>query len=96
MDLGRLLEGFWMDLASKLGGKLGPSWHQNLKHEGPKMMSKKVMNKNSCDKFQRHPRNSGSRPLRGSNPGGHGGVQGQGQGQDHDQWDQDQDQRDEG
>ena len=29
MDLGRLLERFWVDFGSKLGGKLRPSWHQN-------------------------------------------------------------------
>ena len=43
MDLERLLEGFWMDFGPKLGGKLGPSWHQNLKNEGTKTMSKNVL-----------------------------------------------------
>ena len=45
MDLGGLLERFWVDFGPKLGGKLGPSWHQNLKNEGSKMMSKNMMKK---------------------------------------------------
>ena len=40
MDLGRLLDRFLVDFGTKLGGKLRPSWHQNLKNEGSKMMSK--------------------------------------------------------
>ena len=36
-----LLDRFWADFGPKLGGKLGPSWHQNLKKSGPKTMSKK-------------------------------------------------------
>ena len=39
------MDGFWVDFGSKLGGKLGPSWHQNLKNGGPKTMSKKVWQK---------------------------------------------------
>ena len=42
MDLGGLLERFGVDFSSKLGGKLGPSWHKNLKNEGTKTMSKNV------------------------------------------------------
>ena len=45
MDLAWLLERFEVDFGSKLGGKLGPSWHQNPKKKGTKMMSKKVMQK---------------------------------------------------
>ena len=43
-----------MDFSSKLGGKLGPSWHQNLENKDPKTMSKKELKKmnagsrNSC------------------------------------------------
>ena len=40
MQLGRLLGRFLVDFGSNLGGKLEPSWHQNLKNGGPKTMSK--------------------------------------------------------
>ena len=43
LAFGTLLGRFWVDFGSKLGGKLGPSWHQNAKNEGPKTMSKKGM-----------------------------------------------------
>ena len=45
MDLGGLLERFGEDFGSNLGGKLGPSWHQDLTNGGPKTMSKKVKQK---------------------------------------------------
>ena len=45
IDFGWLLDRFWSDFGPKLGGKLGPSWHQNLKNGGPKTMSKKVRQK---------------------------------------------------
>ena len=45
IDFGGLLDRFWDDLGPKLGGKMGPSWHQILKNGGPKTMSKKVMQK---------------------------------------------------
>ena len=47
MDLGGLWERFWMDFFPKFGGKLGPSWHQNLKNDGTKTMSKKHVGKMS-------------------------------------------------
>ena len=40
MDFGGLLERFWSDFGPKLGGKLGPSWHQNRRKWGTKTMSK--------------------------------------------------------
>ena len=40
MDVGRLLDRFFIDFGSVLGGKLAPSWHQNPKKEGTKTMSK--------------------------------------------------------
>ena len=33
---------FWIDFGPNLGGKLGPSWHQNPKNEGTKTMSKNL------------------------------------------------------
>ena len=48
MGPGRLLERFWVDFGSKLGGKLGPSWHENLKNGGPKTMSKNELKKMSA------------------------------------------------
>ena len=45
MDLGGLLERFGEDFGFNLGGKLGPSWHQDLTNGGPKTMSKKVKQK---------------------------------------------------
>ena len=42
MNFEGLLDRFWADFRPKLGGKLGPSWHQNLKKSGPKTMSKKM------------------------------------------------------
>ena len=44
LGFGALLEGFLVDLGAKLGGKLGPSWHQNPEKRGPKTMSKKWSN----------------------------------------------------
>ena len=41
LGFGALLGRFLVDFEAKLGGKLGPSWHQNPKNEGPKTMSKK-------------------------------------------------------
>ena len=41
LGFGSLLARIWVDLAAKLGGKLDPSWHQNLENWGPKTMSKK-------------------------------------------------------
>ena len=32
MDVGRLLDRFFVDFGSVLGGKLAPSWHHNLKN----------------------------------------------------------------
>jgi len=43
--LGTILGGFWC----QVGGKLDPSWHQNLKKGGPKTMSKKT-SKNDAQK----------------------------------------------
>merc|ERR1739848_356382 len=51
-----------------VGGKLGPSWYQNLKNVGSKMMSKKVM-QNSCagrDKYRQV--STGIDGYRGSRP----------------------------
>ena len=45
LDFGALLGRFWVDLVPKLGGKLDPSWYQNLKNWGPKTMSKKSSKK---------------------------------------------------
>ena len=45
MNFEGLLDRSWVDFGPKLGGKLGPSWHQNLKNGGPKTMSKKVKQK---------------------------------------------------
>ena len=39
--LGTILGGFWC----QVGGKLDPSWHQNLRKRGPKTMSKKTPKK---------------------------------------------------
>ena len=39
------MERFGVDFGFKLGGKLGPSWHQNLKNEGTKTMSKNMWEK---------------------------------------------------
>ena len=36
-----LLERSGVDFGPELGGKSGPSWHQNPQKEGPKMKSKK-------------------------------------------------------
>ncbi len=41
MDLGWLLDRFWMDLGPKLGVKLGASWHTNQMQWGTKTMSTK-------------------------------------------------------
>ena len=41
LAIGFLLARFCVDFGAKLGTKLGLSWHQNLKNEGSKMMSKK-------------------------------------------------------
>ena len=41
LGFGALLERFLVDFGAKLGGKLDPSWHQNLENWGPKTMSKK-------------------------------------------------------
>ena len=41
LDFAALFGRFWVDLGAKLGGKLEPSWYQNLKNRGPKTMSKK-------------------------------------------------------
>lgn len=40
MDLGSLLERFWVDFGSKLGGKLGPSVYQDWRKGGTETMSK--------------------------------------------------------
>ena len=49
IDFGWLLDRFWSDFGPKLGGKMGPSWHQNLKNGGPKTMSKKELKKMSAE-----------------------------------------------
>ena len=48
LGFGALLGRFLVDFGTKLGGKLGPSWHQNPKNEGTKTMSKNVMKKLSA------------------------------------------------
>ena len=48
MDSGWLLDRFLLDFGTKLRDKLGPSWHQNLKHGGPKTRSKKELKKKSA------------------------------------------------
>ena len=40
MDVGWLLGRLLVDLVTNLGGKLGSSWHQNLRKWGTKAMSK--------------------------------------------------------
>ena len=40
MDVGRLLDRFFIDFGTILEGKLAPSWHQNEKNEGTKTRSK--------------------------------------------------------
>ncbi len=40
MDFGWLLGRFFVDFEPKLGAKLGPSWHQNLRKWGTKTRSK--------------------------------------------------------
>ena len=42
MDVGRLLDRFWIDFGTILGGKLAPSWHQNQKNEGSKRTPKSM------------------------------------------------------
>ena len=39
-----ILERILVDFMAKLGGKLEPSWHQNLENWGPKTMSKNHQN----------------------------------------------------
>ena len=48
MDVGRLLDRFLIDFGTVLGGKLAPSWHQNLQKHGTKTMSKKKVVNKSC------------------------------------------------
>ena len=45
MDFGWLLDRFLVDFGPKLGAKLGPSWHQNLKNWSSKTMSKIIKKK---------------------------------------------------
>ena len=45
MDVGRLLDRFFIDFGAVLGGKLAPSWHQNPKKEGTKTRSKNEWSK---------------------------------------------------
>ena len=52
IDLGWLLDRFFIDLGPKLGGKMEPSWDQNLKNGGPKTMSTN-MHKNDAKKVMR-------------------------------------------
>ena len=67
MDSGWLLERFGIDFGSKLGGKLGPSWHQNLKNGGPKTMSKKDLKKMSASRAS-HEGNEGVGPYKYISP----------------------------
>ena len=41
LEFGALLDRFLVDFGAKLGGKLGPSWHQHPEKRGPKTMLKK-------------------------------------------------------
>ena len=43
LEFGPLLGRFLVDFGSKLGAKLGASWHQNPNNEGTKTMTKKGM-----------------------------------------------------
>ena len=55
MDFGWLLDRFLVDFEPKLGAKLGPSWHQNLRKWGTKTMSKNHQKKShaaSCTKIR--------------------------------------------
>ena len=52
LKFGALLRRCWVDFGAKLGGKLDPSWHQNLRKRGPKTMSKKT-SKNDAQKSMR-------------------------------------------
>ena len=45
---GSLLARIWVDFGAKLGGKLGPSWHENHENRGSKTMSKKQSKKGSA------------------------------------------------
>ena len=40
MDFGWLLDRFFIDFGTILGGKLAPSWHQNPKNDDAKTRSK--------------------------------------------------------
>ena len=40
IDFGWLLDRFLVDFGTQVGGKLGPSWHQNQKKSDVKMISK--------------------------------------------------------
>ena len=60
IDFGWLLDRFLVDFGPKLGLKLGPSWHQNSKNEGSKMMSKKAMQKPAAGRSA----TGGFRPLK--------------------------------
>ena len=51
MDVGRLLDRFLIDFGTVLGGKLAPSWHQNLKKEDTKTMSKIEWSKTHAGKM---------------------------------------------
>ena len=53
MDFGSLLDRFLIDFGPKLEAKLGPSWHQNSKNGGSKMVSKKVMQKSHARNWAR-------------------------------------------
>ena len=50
LEFGGLLGRSWVDFVAKLGGKLDPSWYQNLENWGPKTMSKKMIEKQDRDK----------------------------------------------
>ena len=60
IDFGWLLDRFLVDFGTQVGGKLGPSWHQNLKKSDAKMISKNGW-KTGYSSEHREP---GSWPLR--------------------------------
>ena len=62
-----LLARIWVDFGAKLGGKLDPSCHQNLKNWAPKTMSKKSSKKDGAV-WKRKNKKFVSWPLR--NPSG--------------------------
>ena len=66
MALGSIFGWFWAQVGGQVGAKLAPKFEK----WGFQDKVEKVIVQKPCDEFQSHASNGGSRPLRGSNPGG--------------------------